>query len=42
MDVMKKARYLGVIMYKMQDMMIRMLLILQNGFEVEEAIKKKV
>jgi hypothetical protein len=39
---MKKARYLDVIMYKMHDMMIRMLLMLQNGSEVEEVMKKRV
>jgi hypothetical protein len=35
MNVMKKAEYLDVIVCKMQDIMIELLLILQNGSEVE-------
>jgi hypothetical protein len=38
----EESRYLDVIIYKMQDMMIRMLLILQNGSKVEEVVKKRV
>jgi hypothetical protein len=35
MNVMKKAGYLDVIVCKMQDIMIELLVILQNGSEVE-------
>ncbi len=40
--MMKKIGYMDVIVCKMQDMMKKLMSILQNGSKVEEVMKKRV